>query len=121
MAIGYHGIPIPFHTAASLTPTLPLPSTAPLSGAIYRQTTFRSVRRLLLPRIRYHIYFEVYEASGLVRATDRDEERGSRAATSRGRIDLTPSSYRDSPGRRGEPEGGFAFATRCCASRPRCR
>jgi plasmid stabilization system protein ParE len=40
---------------------------APLSGAIYRQTTFRSVRRLLLPRIRYHIYYEVHEASGLVR------------------------------------------------------
>jgi plasmid stabilization system protein ParE len=40
---------------------------APLSGAIYHQTAFRSVRRLLLPRIRYHIYYEVYEASGLVR------------------------------------------------------
>jgi plasmid stabilization system protein ParE len=40
---------------------------APLSGAIYRQTTFRSVRRLLLPRIRYHIYYEVNETTGLVR------------------------------------------------------
>jgi plasmid stabilization system protein ParE len=38
-----------------------------LIGAIYRHSTFRSVRRLLLPRIRYHIYYEVYEASGLVR------------------------------------------------------
>ena len=42
-------------------------TTAPLSGAIYRQTTFNSVRRLLLPRIRYHIYYEVHEASRLVR------------------------------------------------------
>ena len=41
--------------------------TTPLSGAIYRQTTFHSVRRLLLPRIRYHLYYEVHEASGLVR------------------------------------------------------
>ena len=40
---------------------------APLSGAIYRQTTFRSVRRLLLPRIRYHIYYEVNEAIEVVR------------------------------------------------------
>jgi plasmid stabilization system protein ParE len=40
---------------------------APLSGAVYRRTTFRSVRRLLLPRIRYHIYYEVFDATGLVR------------------------------------------------------
>jgi plasmid stabilization system protein ParE len=41
-------------------------SITPLSGAIYRRTTFRSIRRLLLPRIRYHIYYEVYDATGLV-------------------------------------------------------
>jgi plasmid stabilization system protein ParE len=40
---------------------------APLSGAIYRQTVFRSVRRLLLPRIRYHIYYEIDEPAGVVR------------------------------------------------------
>ena len=41
-------------------------STAPLSGAIYRQPVFRLVRRLLLPRSRYHIYYEVHETTGLV-------------------------------------------------------
>ena len=41
-------------------------STAPLSGAIYRKTVFCSVRRLLLPRSRYHIYYQVGEATRLV-------------------------------------------------------
>jgi plasmid stabilization system protein ParE len=41
-------------------------STAPLSGAIYRQMVFPLVRRLLLPRSRYHIYYEVHEMTGLV-------------------------------------------------------
>ncbi len=40
---------------------------APLSAAPYRRMEFRSVRRVLLPRIRYHAYYEVDEAKQLIR------------------------------------------------------
>jgi plasmid stabilization system protein ParE len=34
----------------------------PLSGTSYAGAEFRSVRRVLLPRIRYHAYYEVDES-----------------------------------------------------------
>ena len=40
---------------------------APLGGMAYRRMEFRSIRRVLLPRIRYHAYYEVDEAKQLVR------------------------------------------------------
>ena len=42
-------------------------ASAPPSGMPYRRMEFRSVRRVLLPRIRYHAYYEVDEAKQLVR------------------------------------------------------
>jgi plasmid stabilization system protein ParE len=42
-------------------------ASAPFSGTVYRRVEFRSVRRALLPRIRYHAYYEVDEAKQLVR------------------------------------------------------
>jgi plasmid stabilization system protein ParE len=40
---------------------------APSSGAVYNRGDFRSVRRLLLPRTRYHAYYEIDEAAHVVR------------------------------------------------------
>jgi plasmid stabilization system protein ParE len=40
---------------------------APSSGAIYDRGGFGSVRRLLLPRIRYHAYYDVEEGARTVR------------------------------------------------------
>ncbi len=42
-------------------------ASAPFSGTVYRRVEFRSVRRALLPRIRYHAYYDVDEAKQLVR------------------------------------------------------
>jgi plasmid stabilization system protein ParE len=42
-------------------------ASAPSSGTVYRQVEFRSVRRVLLPRIRYHVYYDIDEAKQLVR------------------------------------------------------
>jgi plasmid stabilization system protein ParE len=38
----------------------------PASGANYRQNGFRLVRRVLLPRSRYHVYYTVDEATRAV-------------------------------------------------------
>jgi plasmid stabilization system protein ParE len=42
-------------------------TSAPFSGVVYGRGDFRSIRRLLLPRIRYHAYYEVDEATQIVR------------------------------------------------------
>jgi plasmid stabilization system protein ParE len=38
-------------------------ASAPLSAAVYRTMNGREIRRLLMPRSRYHVYFEVRDAS----------------------------------------------------------
>jgi plasmid stabilization system protein ParE len=38
-------------------------ASAPLSVAVYRTMNGREIRRLLMPRTRYHLYFEVHDVS----------------------------------------------------------
>jgi plasmid stabilization system protein ParE len=42
-------------------------ATAPMSGAAYHESRGRVVRRLLMPRTSYHVYFEVDQNAFVVR------------------------------------------------------